>query len=275
MKKLLCILMALSMVLCLAACSGKGGNDGTTAAPDSSDTQSSDSANQNAENTTAAPISNAPGYNNGMNEKFDQLEYVAYCDLFYNRNTADYENKEMTKEGTFASIIDCYNGNITRYYVWGYADTTKCCCFQWEFVAPEGWKAPANGSRITVKGKLVASPDSLDGYWFDNCEITVDEEFAANDIDYDMTRISPTLVYVQVANMVYNTSYFDGKTLRLYGRAYTSSTIQHPYYDGSWQLDFIWDGDVPAIGEYMVLDGSFSATDGGCVVNATNLQLVD
>lgn len=266
MKKSLCIVLALVTVLAFAACSGKG--------DPGSDILPSDGAPAD-ENTTAAPISDAPGYTNGMQEHFDQLEYVAYTDLFYNQNTKDYAGREFTKTGNFASIVDCYNGNITRYYVWGYADTTKCCCYQWEFVAPEGWTAPENGSSVTVKGTLVADEKSLDGYWFDNCEITVDKEFEKSAYDYDLTRISPTLVYVQIANMLSFPENFADATMRVYGRAYSVSTIQHPYYDGSWQLDFKWDGQTPAIGEYIVLEGNFRTKNGGCFTEATNVTIVD
>jgi len=273
MKKLISVLLALTLVLCLAACGAKGGDDTTTATATDAvgDSTAADGNTSADENTTAAPISNAPGYSNGMTEKFDQMEYVAYTDLFYNGNTADYADKAVTKTGVFASIIDCWNGNITRYYVWGYADTTKCCCYQWEFVAPEGWTAPENGSTITVKGTLKQNDAALDKYWIEDCEITTDSAFKAADVDYDLTRISPTLVYVQVANMLKDTSYFEGKTVRLYGRAYTTNTIQHPYVDGSWQLDFTKEGFLPSIGEYMVLTGSFTSGH----IEATDLQIVD
>ena len=211
----------------------------------------------------------------GMEEHFEQLEYVSYCDLFYNGNTADYANKKFTKTGTFAAIRDMYNDGITRYYVWGYADTTKCCCYQWEFVAPDGWEIPENGSTITVKGTLKANTEALDGYWFEDCTVTTDKAFTSPDVDYDLTRISPTLVYVQIANMLQFPDEFNDKTMRVYGRALTAATIQHPYYDNMWQLDFVWTGDVPAIGQYMVIDGAFSVQNGSGILNASSLQFVD
>lgn len=273
MKKVLCLILALAISFCFTACSDNDGSEDTSV-----------ENNTNAEGTTA--ITNATSYDNGMTETFDQMEYAAYIDLFNNQNYSDYENKTMTKKGNLGTILtfDANGDEMIRYYVWGYADETKCCCYQWEFVAPEDWKAPANGSIITVKGTLVASDDALDGYWFDDCDVTVDDKFTESDIDYDMTRISHVLAYVQNWYLINYADYFDGVSLRLYGRALTVNTIQDPYWDEYWNIDFLWDGDKPSIGQYIVLDGTLSKqetedssgnTSVTGIIKATGVQLLD
>ena len=271
MKKLIALLLTLTLVLSFAACGGKTNvSDNATG----TDAQSGDAFGDANPNTTAPTAQGAAlglQLNTGMREKLDQMEYAAYVDIFYNKNGAQYENQKYTKEGVFATLVDAFSG-VTRYYVWGYADQTKCCDYQWEFVMPEGTEIPESGSWVTMTGTLTASKDALDGYWFTDATLKVEEPFAHAGYDFDMTTISPTLTRVQVLNMTQFKDQFDGKTVRIYGRALTLNSIQHPYYDGAWSLDFNYDGDPGfAIGDDILLEGTFSAVGNGCFIEGNKI----
>lgn len=282
MKKIIALISVLAVILSFASCAAvDAGKDAVDASgsSDVSDTAETTASDASGEATTAAPITTATAYDNGMKETLDSLEYDIYYNFFYNKATAGYEDNERTLTGTFATILDKYN-DVTRYYVWGYRDTTKCCCYQWEFVAPDGFEAPENGSVVTVKGTIKANDKALDGYWMEDCTVTVDEKYAGNDIDYDLTLVSPTLAYVQISNMLYDSqnnegAAFNGKTVRIYGRAQSINTIQDPYYDNYWSLDFKGTETSPSIGEYIVLTGAFTAENGGGYVTASDVMLLD
>lgn len=262
MKKLIALLLTLSLVLAFAACGGKTSTDDATG----TDGQSADLPGGSSDNVaTTAPTAQGAALGvqlgTGMREKQDQMEYAAYCDIFYNDNGAQYEGQTYTKDGVFAILTDAFN-NTTRYYVWGYADNTKCCDYQWEFVMPEGTEIPEPGSYVTMKGKLTKSEDALDGYWFTDATLTVEEPFANAGFDMDMTTDSPTLTRVQVINMQNFADQFADKTIRIFGRAMTLNSVQHPYYDGAWSMDFNYDGDATfAIGDDILVEGTFTAMD--------------
>ena len=257
MKKLIALLLTLSLTFALAACGGKTNTDVVDDA-----TQASGSDDSVA---TTAPTAQGAALglqlNTGMKEKLDQLEYAAYVDIFYNQNGAEYENNTYTKDGVFAILEDAFSG-VYRYYVWGYADQTKCCDYQWEFVMPNGMEVPEPGSYVTMTGKLTKSDDALDGYWFTDATLTVEEPFAHAGYDFDMTTDSPTLTRVQVINMQNFASQFADKTIRIYGRAMTLNSVQHPYYDNAWSMDFNYDGEAGfAIGDDILVEGVFTAMD--------------
>ena len=262
MKKLIALLCALALALSLAACSG-------------SDTdQTSTDGSQNS-STTPTAVASSGSADTGMKEKLDQLQYAAYQDVFYNDNAEDYADKEYSTDGVFGIIYDAFN-SVTRYYVWGYADTTKCCDWQWELKFPDGYTVPESGSYVDVSGIMTASADALDGYWLTDVDMTVEEEFAHAGYDYDMTTISPTLARVQIINMQNYTDIFGGKTLRVFGRAMGTNTVQHPYYDNAWSMDFTsLDGITVATGSDMVLTGTFEASGEGSVVNTESITIVD
>ena len=272
MKKIIAVLLTFSLVLAFAACGGQktNVNDATGTDAPASDTQNGD-ANPNTTAPTAQGAALGLQLNTGMKEKLDQIEYAVYCDIFYNKNAAEYENQKYTKDGVFATLEDAFSGK-TRYYVWGYADQTKCCDFQWEFVMPEGADVPESGSYVTMTGTLTKSEDALDGYWFTDVTLTVEEPFAHAGYDYDMTTISPTLTRVQVINMTQFKDQFDGKTMRVYGRALSLNSVQHPYYDNAWSLDFNYDGDPTfAIGDDILVEGTFSAVENGCFIEGNQI----
>lgn len=248
MKKVFAFILAVTMLCVLASCGGK----------------TPDETENGQNNSTAVGAS-------GMKEKFDQMEYTLYTNIFFNDRGSDYEGQRLTKEGSFASIYDAYN-SVTRYYVWGFADQTKCCDFQWEIVLPEGVTAPANGSYVTMTGDFTKSEEALDGYWFTNAELTELEPYKGEsaNYDYDLTTMSATLARVQIVNMEMFPDAFNGKTALIYGRAYSTASLQHPYYDESWYMDFINAEKSPAIGQYLILGGKLTASGETTVLDVTS-----
>lgn len=201
-------------------------------------------------------------------EKYDSMEYTVYVNIFYNGQGNDYVDKTYTKEGIFATLQDEYN-NVNRYYVWGYADRTKCCDYQWEIVLPDGAQIPEDGSLVSFTGTLTADENALDGYWFTDVTLSVSNEKTASEYDYDLTNLSPTLARVQLINMLNFSDVFDGKTVKVYGRVYEDGTIQHPYYDNSWYLDYKG-GSSAATGKYVTLGGTFAVSSDGGYVNVAS-----
>lgn len=244
MKKVFALLLSLALVLSLAACGGSG--EETTA-----------ENGETVTNPTADALLSDGELDTGMKEKFDQMEYSAYVDLFYNDNGASYEGKTFNKDGTFAILKDAYS-NVTRYYVWGYADNTKCCDYQWEIVLPEGTEIPEPGSYVKVTGTMEKNEAALDGYWLKDITLEVTEEFKNAGFGMDMTTMSPTLVRVQVINILQFPDNFKDMTVRIFGRALGANSIQHPYYNESWSMHFTETDTVPAIGKYILLEGTYN-----------------
>ncbi|MBQ7638836.1 MAG: hypothetical protein IJS90_08045 [Clostridia bacterium] len=281
MKKIIAILLTLTFVLSLAACSSKSGGDKTDAAtqnanPDVSADSSSDASAEQVTDAQGKVIpSNIPSESlSSIKETFDQMEYALYCNIFYEDNGKEYENKKLTKTGTFSIIQDEWSGK-DRYYVWGYADQTRCCDFQWEFVPADVNSLPPVGSYIEVKGTFTYTEDqktgALDHYWLTDTELKVKEAYTPDqDYDYDLTIMSATLARVQLFSMQNYTEAFAGKKVKVYGRAYSTKTLQHPYYDESWYLDFVADGKEPATGTYLILGGTLVQEGTGCWLNVTS-----
>ena len=267
MKKFTALLLVLSLVFAFAACSDSDSVKDAT----NTDAISDDTGNVPTTKPTAQGAALGIKLDTGMKEKLDQLEYAAYVDIFYNHNTGDYADKTFTKDGVFGSIEDAYAGK-TRYYVWGYADTTKCCDYQWEFVMPEGVEIPESGSYVTITGKFTYAEEALDKYWFTDVELTVEENFTDAGYDFDLTTVSPTLARVEIQNMQAFPDQFSGKTVRVFGRALTTNSVQHPYYDNAWAMDFRYDGDTKfAIGDDILVTGAFTAQDGGSFLEADTI----
>lgn len=254
MKKIIALALALSVIFAFAACSKEnpiGGNENST-----------DSA------TPANPVSSTAK----MREKFDNMEYTLYQNIFYQENGGkEYEGKTMTKDGTFTSIYDAYN-KVTRYYVWGFADQTKCCDYQWEVVMPEGTPVPPAGSYVTMTGVFKYDEAALDKYWFTDIKLTVEDEFKGAIGDFDTTTMSATLARVQIINFENFPEVFEGKTALIFGRAMGASTVQHPYYDNAWAMDFVNAPQKPAIGQNLLLTGKLVKSDKTCYLDVTDYQ---
>ncbi len=223
---LLCLIMALC-----AACGGKDGNVATDTGNNESD---------------KIPVI------------LNNAEYLLYQNVFYNGYGSQYNLKSVEKQGVFTSIYDAYN-NRERYYVWGYLDQTMCCDWQWELAVTDPSNLPPRGSLIKVKGVFVGSDDALDRYWIMNPDIQVVTKYTGPSTEIDMLTMSDTLERVQLINVVNKSAVFEGKQFSLYGRIYSTGTVQDPYYDGSWQVPYTITNDeykVPAIGTTVNMRGT-------------------
>lgn len=238
MKKLVMLLLAACLLLC--------------------------SCSKTSEFKTLEPTDTLP-------QVMDTNEYLLYQNIFYNDMAGDYVGKKVTKTGIFTSIYDAFN-NRTRYYVWGYYDNTKCCDWQWELVINDTSNLPPCGSLVEVKGKMRQSDDALDGYWFEGVSIKTKQEYIGNGCDVEMTTMSATLERVQLINMQSFPDQFEGQTVSLYGRVYSPTSVQHPYYDNAWIQNFTTGDAVPAVGTEVIVCGTYS--NGNvvlCTVDSTDL----
>lgn len=218
------------------------------------------SSNQSAvetKTTSAQQASTAQKSETAFETITDMNEYTLYQNIFYNDQAADYTDKQVTKRGIFAAVYDEYNSK-KRYYVWGYADNTKCCDWQWELDIEDESNLPPLGSTIEVGGEFKSNENALDGYWIENHEITVTSEFKSNSADVDMTVMGGTLERVQIINMQQFPDKFEGKTVSAYGRVETPTTIQHPYYDSTFSQEFSTTDTVPATGTVVIVSGKYS-----------------
>ena len=250
MKKLFSLLLVITVIFSLTACSADKTVD--------------------TNNPTADALMSDGELNTGMKEKFDQMEYSAYIDLFYNGNGTSYAGKSFTKDGTFAILQDAYS-DVTRYYVWGYADNTKCCDYQWELKLPSDANIPEPGSYVRVTGKMEKNEAALDGYWLTDVTLTTEKSFENAGFHMDMTTMSPTLVRVQIINMQNFPEIFKDMTVRVFGRALSPTSIQHPYYNEAWSMDFTAADTAPATGKYILLEGTYS--DG--LISTGRLTVID
>ena len=201
------------------------------------------------------------------------MEYTLYLNVFYNGQALAYEDEEYTKDGVFGILKDSYTG-IERYDVWGYSDETLCCDWQWEFVPKDGTELPKPGSHVKVTGTLVKNDGALDGYWLENADVELIEEFVAGYGDVDMTTLSPTLTRVQLIFMINRMEQFAGSIIRVYGRVMSGNRVQHPYYDSSWYLDVEYDEAMPSIGSYVTITGEFTGTSSNDVrIKATLVEV--
>ena len=117
--------------------------------------------------------------------------------------------------------------------------------------------AAPNSSLINVSGELAADDSALDGYRIINPQITVEKEYNGPECDVDMTSMSATLERVQLINIQQFPEEFEGKSIYLYGRVASPTSIRHPYYDSVWSQDFMTTDTVPAIGKVVIVSGTF------------------
>lgn len=280
MKKFIALLCVLSLTLCLAACGGK------TETPDASaDPSATTPAGESVTDANGKVIpSNIPGGPvTDMPEYFDNMDYALYMNVFTYKDQNDpskgmggdeYVGQTWTKMGIFAVLRDEWNKK-DRYYVWGYADQTRCCDFQWEFVPADPASLPEPGSEIEVKGTFSKSDEALDGFWITEPTVTVKKEYNAPAYDYDLTRDSATLARVQIQNFQAFPDAFKDKTTRIFCRVMGSNTVQHPYYDGAWSMDFQGTDKSSAVGSYVIIGGTFTAGEqGGSYLTVSDYQEV-
>lgn len=245
MKKTIAALLCLIMLFSLAGCSGSGNNTDT----------------KEAENTESTS-----GYQMQKRETIlSPQEYILLQNIHYNDQASDYLNKEVTKNGIFAILYDEYN-NCERYYVWGYNDNTKCCDWQWEFIPKDKSSLPSIGSTIEVSGKFVENANALDSYLIENAEVKSVKEVTPSAYDVDTTSMGGTLLRVQVVNMQAHPDKFEGKSVAVYGRIETVTSVQHPYYDNCFSQTFESNDAAYATGTRVIVAGTYT---NGIITNAT------
>ncbi len=189
----------------------------------------------------------------------DQMEYVLYQNIFFNGQADEYVGKTFEKRGTLIRLEDRWN-DVTRYYVWGYMDATKCCDWQWEFVPDDPSSLPPNGSLVTMKGTLEHNENALDKYWYVHASVKTETRYEGPaGVDVDLSAMDATLERVQYYNLLKDPDRYNGKTVCIYGRVKTPTSIQHPYYDNYWELSFTPAGEVPAIGTMVLITGTWAA----------------
>jgi hypothetical protein len=229
MKKIISITLVLVLALCLIACNGTNESNG-------------------GEATVTESIIKV----------LNPLEYTIYMNIFASGQTDGYIDREYTKEGILAIIHDSFNQK-DRYYVWGYSDETMCCDWQWEFTVEDASKLPPIGSYVKVTGNFGANEKSLDGFWLEDGSVEAVATYKKAIGTYDMTTMSPTLTRVQIINMYNFPADYNGKDVKVYGRALMDG-IQHPYYDGSWSMLVESAEPLPSIGTYITVTGKFFGT---------------
>lgn len=216
---------------------------------------------QPKEDETAQPVQTdapaGPETVTALPTVLDTMEYTLYTNIFYNQSGGDYLGQTITKKGTFATIRDSFN-DVTRYYVWGYLDETKCCDWQWEFVPKDGVELPPNGSLVEMTGVFAGDEAALDGYWFTDASVETLKIYDGPDVEVDMGTMSATLERVQLINMQVYPQDYAGSSVRLYGRIAGLSSVEHPYYDGAWQQEITTGQTLPAIGTLVIVTGTWS-----------------
>ncbi|MCR5207901.1 MAG: hypothetical protein K6C14_05425 [Eubacterium sp.] len=264
MKKIIALVLCFGIVITFAACSANENKENNK-----SDSVSQSDVQNNGSDTeystqAAAYKSSGKSSGNSFESVLDTNEYSMYYNIFYNKMGGDYENKPVFKKGTFATLYDEYS-HITRYYVWGYNDRTKCCDWQWELKPDDSSDLPANGSLIEVTGTFTKSDDSLDGYWIIEPKIKVLKEYTPPEVDIDMSTMSATLERVQCYYIGNKAPELEGKTVCTYGRVKTASSIQHPYYNEAYEIPVETGDEMPAIGMMVLVTGTVKD---GKIVNA-------
>lgn len=263
MKKIAAFILAvLSVVTFLTGCGSKADpkpNDGTTA--------SSADQTQSGPAATAAQPDNVQVNDSGsdMPTVLNTMEYSLYQNIFFNGQMDDFNGKSTEKEGVFTVLTDAYN-KVTRYYVWGYNDETKCCDWQWELKLNDTKDLPTNGSLVSVTGKYEKDEKALDKFWIVDPVIKVKKAYQGQPCDVDMLAMSDTLERVQSFSVVNYSDSFDGKLVRCYGRMQNEGMIEDPYYDDSWGIAISGDYKVPAFGTMVVVSGTVS---GGELIDCT------
>ena len=229
-KRLYLVLILAAAMMLLASCSG---NDG----------QQSTQAGGAAKNTDKIPVI------------LDQMEYALSQNIFANDEGGNYLGKTMTKRGVLGKIEDSFS-DMTRYYVWGYMDNTRCCDWQWEFVPEDPASLPPVGSLVQVKGTFRTNNKALDKYWLTDTTVTVEEKYTGAQADLNMLAMSNTLERVQVANIVAHPDPYEGKSYFAYGKISGLTELADPYYDNSWRIEYAYEKESPAIGTYVILRGN-------------------
>ena len=259
-----------ALIISLAACGknvpGEGTSEDASASISSSDAvPASDTADTPvpASDTTeaAAPKPDPAEIALNINPATAADEAQAYHETVVHGDDKSALDKETSKTGMFCILRDQFNER-DRYYVWGYGDSERSADWQWEFNPKNVSALPAQGSIITVTGKLVNSDDALDRIWINDAEIEVKTNRTPDAAyDVDCRFMGSTLERVQVQNINLFAEYFEGKTVAVYGRALSTGSIRNPY-DGDaesiveWSMEFVSEYKNPEEGTLILLTGT-------------------
>lgn len=274
MKKILALLMAAALLLTLSSCVTKENDPNSDHDHDhdhiEGTTAETENHNHHSHDPSGAKVQYVSALDFGFEEVINAKEDEAYHDLFFDKNTSAYENKKFTKEGIFAVIFDAYNEE-ERYYVWGYGHDTRDCCYQWEFVLPEGTEMPAPGSLIEVKGTMTHSDDALDGYWLTDTTVSVKKAATKADFDYDLVSMSPTLMRVQIINMLNKSDFFKDVSIRVPGKTVNENTISPAFTNDEWTLHFTSASSHINAGSLVIIEGTFNTAENANMIKAQTI----
>lgn len=253
MKRLIALLMSITLILCFAACS-KGNTEGTDGTENNGTTKKVDALDvtEHKKPDTTAP---APG--ELVPAIIDKDEGEAYKTIVAEQKYSDVEGESVTKEGIFTTILYQFDGT-TRYYVWGYSDKDMKDCWQWELNVKDPSNLPKNGSRVVVTGSIEYNEGAMDKIWLKEPSITVKEAYNGETFDVDMATMSPTLARVEVMAISSYKDAFDGKTISAYGKIITANLLGHPTDDNGWQIHFSSEEEVPEKGTHAIVTGVIS-----------------
>ena len=270
MKKIIALLMTTALLLTLAACNNNGNDHDHDHDHGDSGASGEQSNTPHTHDPSGADVEFVKELDFGFEDVISSEEDEAYHDLFYDKNTSAYENKKFTKEGIYAVIFDAFNEK-ERYYVWGYGHDTRDCCYQWEFIMPEGTEIPAPGSLIEVKGTMTHSDDALDGYWLSDASLTVKKAAEKQDADYDLVSMSPTLMRVQIINMLNKSDSFKDVTVRIPGKTVNENTIAPAFTDDEWTLHFTSAKSHINADSLVIIEGIFNTSDNANMIKSEKI----
>lgn len=263
MKKLFALILALISVFALAACGNEDEHAGHNHASES--THEAASGDETASEVHVTPVINI---DTGIKEIFSADEDAQYHELFFDKKTDKYEGSKFTKKGIFAVIYDAYS-DVDRYYVWGFGSEAKDCCYQWEFVFPEGTDMPVPGSVISVEGTMSYDEKALDKYWLTDVSLTTEESYADNEYELDFAAMSPTLMRVQMSGMLQFPEEFSDKSIRIIGKALSANTIGSAYANSNWSVHFSYESEQVEADDIVMLEGIYNKNDAGSIISVT------
>ena len=261
-KILIICAVLLALIISLAACGRDVSGEGTTEDASASATPSGAVP---VSDTTEAPAPKLDPAEITLNVTTvtDEKEAEEYRKTVVQGENGDALGKDTSKTGMFCILRDQFNER-DRYYVWGYGDSERSTDWQWEFNPENVSGLPAQGSIITVTGKLVSSDDALDRVWIDGAAIEVKTDYAPDAAyDVDCRFMGSTLERVQVQNVNLYPDYFAGKTVAVYGRAVSTGSVRNPY-DGAedsiieWSMEFASEYKNPEEGTLILLTGNIA-----------------
>lgn len=258
MKKSILILLAIALVFSFSSC--KNDDSGNTVTDEHGHvvtTSSESGSGAHTHNPEGPALSYADKLPLNYTEYADEDEFVKYDDMFIKKNFQSYENKSLTVTGIFC-VLKNTNTDALHYFVWGYKDTAKTSCYQWEIVLPEGVEAPAAGSLVEVSGTMTKEAGSIDSYRLTDTSLTVKEEATPSGFELDFLTLSPTLRRVQLQYIVLYANKEASYTARAGGKALSENTLgdTDPILNSDWSVHFTASKDHLDADSQVVVEGN-------------------